>query len=156
MAITIPNRKLVRPTVKHIPKPNTAKSKMVNPGPVGIATTGASSSGTALMEPTITWANYIGFNVRSDVPDGGIDEESFSPVSGCPVEGFAGVSPGVLIYIDPTARPDPESTFSGLTHTAPTVVTGRTAGDAGPVNTAKTWEAIGIGWTTTKIYIFAR
>lgn len=142
MAITIPNRKAVRPTTDSIhPKPNTAKSGVANPCPVGIATTGASSSGTALVEPVTAAGRdrYIGYNIRSNVPDGGIDDEAFAPISGCPVEGFAGVSPGVPVWLDDTARPDPEADFSGLTHTDP----------------ADGTLPVGIGWTTTKIYFYA-
>lgn len=154
MPILIPNRKLVRPTTDIRPKPGTAKSAVKNPCPIGVSATGASSSGTALLEPTTSRDNYVGYNVRSNVA-GAMDDENYSPLSGCVIEGFTGVTPGALVYVDSTARPDPEADFSGLTHTAPTVLTGRTAGDAGDVNTARKWDAVGVGWTTTKIYFYA-
>jgi hypothetical protein len=53
------------------------------------------------------------------------------------IDGFAGVSPGLDVFVDPGAPPVPEGVFSGLTHTVP-------AGGAG--------ERIGVGITATKIW----
>src|SRR4051812_7017885 len=118
MAITIPNRTMVKPTTTPKRRPSAAKVAMVNPGPVRVSTTGASASGVPLCEPTAVRAGYYGYNIRSDVPAGAsADDEAFAPISGCVVRGFAGVLPGVPVWIDPTARPTPEGVFSGLTQT---------------------------------------
>jgi hypothetical protein len=142
MPITIPNRTLVKPTTTPLRKPGQVKTGVVNPCPVGVAATGATGTGGALLEPTVTRDNYVGYNVRTDVPQGAsADDEAYAPVTGCVVEGFAGVTPGAPVFVDNTARPDPEGTFSGLSHTD-----GETLGTPG---------AIGVGWTTTKIYLYA-
>lgn len=141
MAITIPNRALVKPTTTPRMRPAAAKVAMLNPGPVKVSTTGATGSGMPLVEPTIVRAGYYGYNIRSNVPAGAsADDESFAPVDGCIVQGFAGVSPGLDVFVDTTARPDPEAAFSGLTHTIP-------AGGAG--------ERIGVGVSANRIYFDA-
>jgi hypothetical protein len=141
MPITIPDRKKVKPTTEPIRKPGQVKTGVVNPCPVRISPTGATGSGGPLCEPTVARVGYYGYNIRSDVPAGASsDDEAFAPVSGCILEGFAGVSPGLDVYVDPTARPVPEGVFSGLTHTIP-------AGGIG--------ERIGVGVTTTKIALDA-
>jgi hypothetical protein len=141
MAITIPNRVLVKPTTTPRRMPAQVKSGVVNPCPLRVSPTGATGTGGPLCEPTISRVGYCGYNVRPDVPDGAsADDEAFACVSGCILEGFAGVSPGLDVFIDPTARPDPIGAFSGLTHTIP-------AGGAG--------ERIGFGVSTTKVFIEA-
>lgn len=138
MAITIPNRQLIKPTTTPRPIPAVAKVGQVNPYPVRVSATGAASAGNPLCERAITRAGYLGYNLRPDVPVGAsADDEGFAVVRGCIVEGFAGVVPGSDVYIDATATPGPEGTFSGLTQTVP-------AGGIG--------ERIGVGVTTTKIY----
>src|SRR5436190_24324128 len=98
MAITIPDKTKVRTTTTHKPFPAQAKSGVSNPCPIGVATTGSTGSGAPLCEPTVTRVNYIGYNIRNDVPQGAsADDESYSVVSGCIVEGFAGVVPGTAV-----------------------------------------------------------
>jgi hypothetical protein len=138
MAITIPNRQLIKPTIPGRPIPGVAKVGQVNPYPVRVATTGAASAGNPLCERATARVGYLGYNVRPDVPVGAsADDEGFAILRGCIVEGFAGVLPGIDVYIDAAATPVPEGTFSGLTQTVP----------AGGVA-----ERIGTGVTTTKIY----
>lgn len=140
MPITIPNRVLVKPTTTPFRKPAQAKTGVVNPCPVRIAPSGTTGTGGPLCEPTVIRAGYYGFNVRPDVPAGGsADDEAYAVVSGCIVDGFAGCVQGSEVFVDTTARPDPESTFSGLTHTAPG------AGSVVP---------IGVAVSATKIYFY--
>lgn len=139
--ITIPNINNVHVTTDVIRKPAQVKSGVQNPCPLRIAATGATGSGGPLCEPTDTRAGYYGFNVRQNVPDGGsADDEAYACVVGGMVNGFAGVQPGAEVFVDDTERPDPEGTFSGLTHTVP-------EGGIG--------EAIGVGVTTTKIWFYS-
>lgn len=143
--ITIPDREKVRPTTTPRRKPNTAKSDMQNPCPVRVSLTGASSSGVPLVEPTTVRQGYYGYNVRSDVPANGKDDEAAGVVVGCIVGGFAGVLPGQDVFIDPTARPvGDQGVFSGLTHTVPTGVAGETAETMSSLR-------VGVGVGTTKI-----
>lgn len=136
--ITIPNRKLVKPTTTPRSLPGVAKTGFTNPAPVRVSKTGASPGGNPLLERcTGGREGYYGFNLRSDVPAGAAaEDEGMAPVRGVMVEGFAGVAPGEDVFIDPTAAPVPDGVFSGLTHVVP-------AGGRG--------ERIGVGATTTKI-----
>lgn len=142
MAITIPDRTKVKITsdiaVRRIP--NVAKVAVQNPCPVRIAPSGTAASGAVLMEPTIL-NDAIGYNIRDTVPFA-LNDEQYAVVNGTILEGFAGVTPGGLVWVDPTARPavGSETTFSGLTHTDP-------ADGSFP---------LGRGATATKIYIFAQ
>jgi hypothetical protein len=139
--ITIPNINNVHPTTDIVRKPAQAKSGVTNPCPLGIAATGTTGSGGALCEPTNARAGYYGYNVRPNVPAGAsADDEAYACIVGGMVDGFSGVQPRAEVFIDPTARPTPEGTFSGLTHTVP-------AGGIG--------EAIGVGVTTTKIWFYS-
>jgi len=141
MPITIPNRNLVKPTTTPRRIPAQVKTGVVNPCPLAVSTTGATGTGGPLMEPTVTRVGFAGYNVRPDVPEGAsADDEAYACVSGCILDGFAGVSPGLDIFVDPTARPDPIGTFSGLTHTIPA---------------AGAPARIGFGISTTKVYILA-
>jgi hypothetical protein len=139
MPITVPNADLVRMTIEPAQRlPSVAGEAFVNPRPVKVKTTGASGAGN----PIVVRASgkpYYGFNLRSNVPAGSnSDDEAMAVVRGALVDGFAGVSPGVEVFVDDTATPVPESTFSGLTHTDP--ADGR--------------RPIGCGATATKIYFY--
>ena len=137
--ITIPDRTLVRLTTTPIRLPATPKSAMLNPGPVRIPTAGASSSGTPMVERAQgTRVGYYGYSISHDIAAGaGLDLQAQIVIRKAIVDGFAGVSPGLDVFVDPAAPPSPEGVFSGLTHTVP-------AGGAG--------ERIGVGLTTTKIF----
>lgn len=154
MAITIPNVDLIRPTTTPTMRiPNAMKTATVNPCPVQVAASGTASSGTILVEPTIdsTGKKYLGYNISSNNPTGvSPDDAQMGVVRGCVVDGFAGVTPGSLVFVDATTRPDPETTFSGLTHTVPTIATPATAAalPVGPM-------PVGMGVTTTKIFFFS-
>lgn len=145
MPITIPNVNNVHPTTDITRKPAQVKTGVVNPCPLRIAATGATGSGGPLVEPSTTRKGYYGYNVRPNVPQGAsADDEAFACVAGGIVDGFSGVQPGVEVYVDPTARPDPEGTFSGLTHTQP-LPTLAALIEGLPV---------GVGVTTTKIWFY--
>jgi hypothetical protein len=141
MAITIPDKKKLRTTTNHKPFPAQAKTQVDNPCPIGVSASGTTGSGAPLCEPTVSRVNYIGYNIRDSVPAGAADDEAYSVVSGCIVEGFAGAVPGTAVYVDPTARPavGAEGAFSGLTHTIP-------AGGVG--------ESIGVAVRADKIYFY--
>jgi hypothetical protein len=145
MPITIPNNALVFPTTTPARrKPGVAAAGMTNPGPVRVRATGASSAGNPLLERAVGRAGYYGYNLRPNVPAGSSSEdEALGTVSGCIIQGFAGVTPGAEVFVDPAAPPAPgsEGTYSGLTHTVP-------AGGLG--------EAIGVGVTPNKIDFYAQ
>lgn len=149
MPITIPNRKLIKPTTKPaLTIPAVAAEAILNPGPVKVKTAGSSQAGNPICEPadgaTLN-QGYLGFNIRSNVPAGAAtDDEALAVQRGVIIEGFAGVDPGKNVWVDDTVL-DPEDeddallipAFSGLTHTDPA--------DGTP--------PIGVGATTTKVFI---
>lgn len=143
MAITIPDRKQIRIT-NDFSTPHNAQALpavlasvgMTNQGAVSIdpASTVVAGSGQTYCIPSAGSngaSGYIGFNPEANIPAG----SPISPCKGVIVDGFAGVSPGVRVFIDATSA-DNSSTSSGLTHTQPT--NGVSGG-------------IGVGWSTTKI-----
>lgn len=136
MAITIPNRKLVKPTTTPLALPGVPSAAMVNPYPVRVKATGAAAAGNPLVE-RMTTGTYYGFNLRTDIPNDP-DNEGAAVNRMFVCDGFAGVVPGTEVWADPTATPNPDGTFSGLTQTDP----------------ANGTKPIGLGVTTTKIFFY--
>jgi hypothetical protein len=142
MAITIPDRTQIR-LVTDFDEPNNGQAlpaclvsvAMVNPGPVALDTAGAAANGQAQVKPaygTAGRAGYIGYN---DEPNKALGS-ACSPCRGVLVDGYAGVSPGVKVFIGDTSA-DASATASGLTHTQPTtglVTTADTEVNAGTIS----------------------
>lgn len=110
MAITIPDKTKVRPTINYKHIPCEAKVAMTNPGPVCVAASGSASSGAILVDLIDSAGDrkgYLGFNVMSDIPAGGAP----SVLKDTIVEGFAGVEPQKRVFV---------ANDGSLTHTPPT------------------------------------
>jgi hypothetical protein len=142
MPILIPDRTKIKPTTTPARYPGIVKDGNVNPRPVRISATGSSGAGNPLIERA-DGANknrgYYGYQITTDVDNGAnAGENGGSVLRGCIVDGFTGVSPQLPIWADATALPNPEGTFSGLTHTDP----------------ADGTLPIGMGATATKIFFF--
>lgn len=141
--ITAPNPAMVKPTIKPIQQlGGTLKEAITGPLPVRVASAGTNGPGIAVIERA-NGANknrgFWGIFITSGVDLGSVsDEEPVGAVNGCIIDGYAGVVPQSLIWVDATALPSPLNGFSGLTHTDPA--------DGTP--------PVGFGVTTTKIYIY--
>jgi hypothetical protein len=126
MAITMPDPHAIRLAHDYENKPGVAKVAITAPGPLSISATGTLPSGEAYFEPTVA-ANrdgYVGFALVAASAGRGI-----TAVRDTVLVGFAGVTPGSLIYVGDDGA---------LTHTAPT-------GDV---------EPIGVGFTPDKIMLY--
>jgi hypothetical protein len=144
-AITVPNRSLLKP-VENPGKQRGGVAKeafQVRGIPVRVAATGTNGPKVAMIERT-DGANknrgYCGINLAGPIDLGAVlDEEAVGVVDDVIIDGYAGVTPGLPVFVDSTAVPVPVGTFSYLTHTDP----------------ADGTLPIGQGWTTTKIRFFA-
>lgn len=127
MPITIPDASKVRVAYDYAPAiPGVAEVAITAPGPL-VLTAVATRNGLASMRPA-TGANnggYIGFGLipTPNVGDG------VAALRGTIIAGFAGVTPGALIYLD--------ATTGALTETA-----------------TANGDAIGKGYTAEMIYFF--
>lgn len=111
--------------------PGAMKTAITAPGPVSVAATGSVDGGSVPLEASVA-ANRIGYWGYSIKPSCGVNEQP-TLGNGAIVEGFAGVTPGGLVYIADDGT---------LTHT-------RAAGDTN-------LGAIGVGVRAAAIHFFAR
>lgn len=146
MAITIPDITKIRPTTVNVEGdggqgiPSTATTAFASPGPamVDAANTPTTSNGVGVRPVTSgdTSAGYLGFNLKPTYAN-----KAGTVLKGIIVDGFAGVTPGSDVFINPAGA-------VGLSHT-PVLLP--TTGSGGSVNITSADRRIGVGFTATKI-----
>lgn len=142
MPITIPDKDLVKPISLDPPRWGGIVTAAIEQScPVMLVNVANGPKIGSIARATGANKNraYYGFLITSGIDLGAtLDEEPGGVVDNCIVDGFAGVTPGLNVWVDSTAVPSPIGTFSGLTHTDP----------------ADGTHPIGVGFTSTAIKFY--